>query len=275
MNVALQPKLVYVGCGHHRMDGFLHVEKNVYKNKAGLPDILADITVKIPLADNSVDLIYSRNTMEHLTYREFTNHLLECQRVLKTGGCVRMVVPNFEMWIKEYQNKIYRPDRELNPDLPNENYVDTFVANVLYHDHFYLHNFDTLSRALRKTGFTEIKECEPGETKIKVAGPEFLKAEIRKHEFLIIEAEKSGNEPQVKVFPLPYPKNILHKILAKYFNIKVVFFTRQCPIFPSKWWFKEKIAQFRQSKKSLDNLEGASIKQTQKPSYEKKLDLRI
>ena len=63
------PRLVYVGCGHHRMDGFLHVEKNIYKSKSGLPDILADICIHIPLADNSVDLVFSRGTLEHLTYR--------------------------------------------------------------------------------------------------------------------------------------------------------------------------------------------------------------
>ena len=115
MNTTTQPKLVYVGCGHHRMDGFLHIEKNIYKNKAGLPEILADITVKIPLADNSIDFVFSRNTMEHLTYREFFNHLLECRRMLKTGGYIRMVVPNFDMWIKEYQNK-YRKIRGGQPE---------------------------------------------------------------------------------------------------------------------------------------------------------------
>lgn len=270
-----QPKLVYVGCGHHRMNGFLHVEKNVYKHKAGLPEILADITVKIPLADNSVDLVYSRNTLEHLTYRELINHLLECQRMLKTGGYIRMVVPNFDMWINEYEHQMYRDDREYNPDLPNENYTETFIANVLYHDHYYLHNFSTLKSALEKTGFTQIRQCEPGETKITVASPEFLKAEIRKHEFLIIEAEKSGDKPFVKAFPRPYPKNILHKILCKYFNIKIVPFTRQCPIFPSRWWFMEKIAQFKQNRKPLDDVKGATIKPKAKPSYENKLDLRI
>ena len=270
----INPKLVYVGCGHHRMDGFLHVEKNIYKSKSGLPEILADITVKIPLADNSVDLVYSRNTLEHLTYRELINHLLESQRILKTGGYIRMVVPNFEMWIKEFEDKIYRPDREPNPDLPNENYVDTFVANVLYHDHFYLHNLDTLSRALLKTGFVGIRECEPGDTKMSTASPQFLKAEIRKHEFLILEAEKSGEEPQVKAFPVPYPKNVINKILAKYFNMKVVAFRRQCPIFPSGGWFREKIAQFKQSRKLLNDLNGASVTGVKKPSYENRLDVR-
>ena len=166
-------------------------------------------------------------------------------------------------------------DREPNPDLPNENYVDTFIANVLYHDHFYLHNFNTLSRILEKTGFVGIRECEPGDTKMSAASEALLKAEIRKHEFLILEAEKGGKEPQVKAFPVPYPLNSLKKILAKYFNIKIIPFRRQCPVFPSLWWWKEKIAQLKQSRKSLNDVSGASVTQVQNPSYEDRLDLRI
>lgn len=277
MNIANdcgKPKLVYVGCGHHRMGGFLHVDNNIFKNKSGPPDILADISVRIPLESNSVDLIFSRGTLEHLTYRELINHLLECRRILKNGGCVRMVVPNFEMWIKEYQNKIYWPEIDLGPDLPNENYVDTFVANIYYHDHFYLHNFDTLNRILQKTGFVGIRECEPGDTKIIGARPEILKAEIRKHNSLIIEAEKSGKEPQIQKFSLSYPKNAVKKLLAKYFNIAILPFKRNRPIFPSRWWFKEKIVQLRQRKNLPSDYRSAGIK-SRKPSYESKLDLRI
>ncbi len=275
MSEFTKPKLVYVGCGHHRMVGFLHVDINIFKNKAGLPDILADISVKIPLPDNSVDLIFSRSTLEHLTYRELINHLLECQRVLKKGGCVRMVVPNFEIWIKEYQNKIYRPDLEFDPDLPNENYTDSFVANLYYHDHFYLHNFDTLNRVLQKTGFTGIREVGPGDTKIAEVRPEILKTEIGRHGFLIVEAEKGGEEPQAAKIPLPYPKNVIKKLLAEYLNIKLAPFKRNCPMFPSKWWFKEKIVQLRQRKNLAGDCKAANIKSARSPLYEDKLDLQI
>lgn len=272
----MKVKLVYVGCGHHRLNGFLHVDVNIFKSKSGPPDILADISTSIPLSDNSVDLIFSRGTLEHLTYRELINHLLECQRILKKDGCVRMVVPNFEMWINEYQNKVYWPAESVaDPDLPTENYVDTFVANIYYKDHFYLHNFDTLNRALQKTGFTKIRECEPGDTKITEARPEILKAEIRRHHCLIIEAEKSGKEPQVKKFLLPYPKNFINKILSKYFNIGLVPFKRNCPMFPSMWWFKEKIAFLQQKRRLTNDCADVSIIQFRKPLFENKLDLRI
>jgi len=269
------PRLVYVGCGHHRMDGFLHVEKNIYKSKSGLPDILADICIHIPLADNSVDLVFSRGTLEHLRYRELINHLLECQRMLKVGGHIRLLVPNFEMWIKEYEQKIYRPDREYDPDLPNENYVDTFVANMYYHDHYYLHNFDTMSRALEKTGFTRIRECDPGETQVLAAHDALLKAETRRHDNVIIEAQKSGEMPSAKRFPLPYSKNPIKKVLEKYFNIKLTPFLRNGTMFPTLPWFKEKIVRLRQMRKSDGDYVSTYTEPSAKLLYEHKIDLRM
>lgn len=272
----MEQKLLYVGCGHHRMAGFIHVEISVGKNKSGPPDILADITDRIPLEDNSVDLVFSRATLEHLTYRELINHLLECQRILKTGGCVRMVLPDFDAMIKEYEHKIYWLDIEKNPDLPNENYVDSFIARALYHDHYYLHNFDTLSRALRKTGFINARECEPGDTKIESAKEEILKAEITRHGEIIMEAEKFGDEPSIKRFAIIYPKNPLKKILAKYFNIAVISYVKRRPMFPYKDWFKEKI-KFA-SKIDLDAIKhktGSHGKKALEPRYEDKLDLSL
>ena len=51
-------KYVYLGCGHARMQDFIHVEINLGKNKSGMPDIVADISDYIPLDNNSVDLVF-------------------------------------------------------------------------------------------------------------------------------------------------------------------------------------------------------------------------
>ena len=82
--------MLYVGCGNHRLPGFTHVEINVFKQfkkggDVGPPDILCDITKHIPLPNNSVTMVFSRATMEHLEYQELVNHLLECHRLIKKG----------------------------------------------------------------------------------------------------------------------------------------------------------------------------------------------
>ena len=267
-------KLVYVGCGHHRMKGFVHAEISISKDKSGPPEILADMTERIPLDNDSVDLVFSRATLEHLTYRELINHFLECFRILKPGGYVRMVVPSFDMIIKEYKEKIYWPDFEKHPDFPNENYVDTFISTILYHDHYYLHNFNTLSRALEKTGFDGPRECDPGDTAVDNAQEEILKAEIARFGEIIVEAKKGEEKPKIKKYKIDYPHNSLNKILAKYLNIKITAFKKRKPVFPSKKWFREKLSK-RVNTESMTDYTGSHGQKNQKPKLEDKLDISL
>ena len=50
--------------------------------------------LKIPHADNSVSLIYCAHTLEHLEARFGKNFLMECNRILKSGGIMRIAVPS-------------------------------------------------------------------------------------------------------------------------------------------------------------------------------------
>lgn len=233
----MKQNLVYIGCGHHRLKNFIHVEINLGKNKSGSPDILADISDCIPLPDNSVDLVYSIATMEHLTYSELLDCFLECRRILKRGGCVRMVVPDLDKMVQDYLNKVYDPSQK-SPGKPNENYIDTFVGRIMYFDHRYDHNFNTLSRALQKTGFSNARECLPGDSLIKEAGDELYGAEKERKSDLIVEAVKLDEKPIIQKMEKVYPKNFIARILAEFFNVKITNFTERKSRFPQKYWFK-------------------------------------
>ena len=242
------PKLVYLGCGHHRMPGFIHVEINIGKNKSGPPDVLADITEPMPFRDNSIDLVFSVATMEHLTYQEFINCLLESHRILKKGGCVRMVVPDLDKLVQDYLHKVHKPIK--NPGMPNENYVDTFISRFMYFDHRYNHNFDTLSRALEKTGFENIRLCQPGDSKINEANKELFEAEkSREEDDIIVEAEKVHKKPTIEKFPSSYPKNPIANFLARFMNVRISHYTERRPGFPQRSWLKELFLKLKQRKK--------------------------
>lgn len=243
-------KFMYVGCGNHRMKGFDHVEINVRKQfkkggDVGEPEIIADITTHIPVNNNSYDLIFSRATLEHLKYPELINHLLECHRIIKTGGVVRMSVPDFDIMIKNYLEKtedldIAVSESEVNQGFPIENHTDLFVNRVLYHDHYYLHNFDTLKRALEKCGFSHIRRVTPGDTIVDSAKDELYIAEEGRDRFeVLIEAQKLENEPQVKPYEVPKIRNIFKRFLAEFLNIQIVSYQKRKPRFPSKYWFYE------------------------------------
>jgi predicted SAM-dependent methyltransferase len=247
---------LYVGCGAHRMKDFTHVEINIAKQykkngDSGEPEILADITKHIPLEDSSVDLIFSRATLEHLTYFELINHFLECHRLIKNGGHIRMSVPDMDIMIKNYLNKQEDLNEAINNSevsetMPLENHTDLFISRILYHDHYYLHNFDTLSRALKKTGFTNIKKVKPGETEVQDVAAELQKAEKGREKWeIMIEAQRLNDQPKIKKFTLKLPNNFILRIFAKVFNIKISKYNNRKPVFPSYLYFLDLIRKLK------------------------------
>lgn len=227
------------------MRGFTHVEINVNKQfnhggNVGRPEILADITEKIPLESHSVDLIFSRATLEHLTYPELINHFIECNRLLKRdGGFIRMVVPDLDKMVADYQNRVFEQPEEIDPNLPVENFTDYFIWRLLYHDHYYLHNFDTLSRALEKAGFAKAKLCQPGETAVERAAGVLKAAEINRPADLIIEALRVS-DPKVPRSPNDSLLHPVNRVLARWFNIKIVpAFNRRPTVFRLLWWIEK------------------------------------
>ena len=252
-------KFLYVGCGNHRLEGFTHVEidfaKQYSKNiVVKPPEILCDITKKIPLDDNSVELIFSSETMEHLKYREFLNHLIECHRILKIGGCVRICVPDLDYFVKKFiekksnieeEKKLYRNDND--PDFPFTNHSELFVKEIMYHDHFYNHNFETLSNCLKKVGFSDIKRNINGDYKNENTLISFSinKAEQNRNELLIVSAKKINAATKISKFDLEIRKNVVNKVLEKFFNLQLKPANKRKAHFPQKNFFKEKIYKIK------------------------------
>lgn len=67
-------------------------EEELNENDSATSAAAADLSISIPLKDESADLIATRSLIEHLEDTE--SFLRECQRVLKPGGCVINVFPS-------------------------------------------------------------------------------------------------------------------------------------------------------------------------------------
>lgn len=61
-----------------------------------------DLTKGLPFKDNSVNVVYHSHFLEQLERQAAKNLLLEIKRVLKLGGILRIVVPDFEVVCKKY-----------------------------------------------------------------------------------------------------------------------------------------------------------------------------
>ena len=108
-----------------------------------------------PWKSNSVDLIHTSHTIEHLSKENGYRMIQECYRMLKPGGKFTLCCPDMDQYI----------DRLLRNDWSDvEDYVvrtlDTLVGELDHEEwhmnHRYLFNKDTIELWLRKVGFSSI-----------------------------------------------------------------------------------------------------------------------
>src|SRR3989344_969211 len=78
-----------IACGTDKKPGF----KGVDLVKLPGVDYVMDVNKKLKFKDNSVDEIYSKNTLPHLDNAVFT--ITEFHRILKIGGRLEIIVPHF------------------------------------------------------------------------------------------------------------------------------------------------------------------------------------
>jgi predicted SAM-dependent methyltransferase len=246
---------VYLGAGSDRISGFIHLDNNVSKQfKKGIkltrPEIISDLRDPLPFLDNSVDLIYTIHTMEHLAFPDLLNCLSECNRVLKQEGIIRIVVPCFDCMISDYLSNKSVDGRpwEIDSNLPLDDHIDFFIARVMYHDHKYLHNFETLSKVLSKTGFSSISKCGPGETRQFSLQKIFLDKEINRYGDVIVEAVKLFNRPKPQEHSQQFQNRKRRGILS-FLNLRIGRDRGLLPCFPEKLWFYEKFLRFEQNRK--------------------------
>ena len=246
MKINLNRKL-YLGCGGDRIDGFIHADIDFHKNfkKKNIKqfDIICDISKKIPIPDNSFDFIYSRHTLEHLTYRELINHLIEAHRILSFQGIYRICVPDLDKQIEAYQRKSYsEKDFQTwkSPDWPDEDHTELFIKRIMYFDHYYLHNFHTLSKALRKVGYDSVNLIDEkkqyfDDTEIE----ERIKSRENFKLDLVVHAQKIRRNVLIEKFKIKDNANFINKFLGKFFNLKITKYNTRRSSFPSKVYFKE------------------------------------
>jgi predicted SAM-dependent methyltransferase len=55
-----------------------------------------DVQKALPFSDGSFDVVYHSHVLEHLSKRDAPALLSECRRVLKSGGVIRVVLPDLE-----------------------------------------------------------------------------------------------------------------------------------------------------------------------------------
>lgn len=89
---------LHLGCGVKHIPGYFHVDALDYPHV----DHIGPVDKLDFIADGTVDHIYACHLLEHFGRKEYMDVLKEWRRVLKTGGTLRIAVPDYEACAKLY-----------------------------------------------------------------------------------------------------------------------------------------------------------------------------
>jgi predicted SAM-dependent methyltransferase len=144
---------INIGNGPFKHEGWMDIDCSISLK----PDVVAcDLRRKWPLRSGTAKYIFSEHVFEHFAYPSEIGHVLrECFRILKTGGVLRVIVPNAERYLRAYADD----DQCFFKEVGGASASKLAVVNVMMREngfHKYSYDYDELERVLRSAGFRDV-----------------------------------------------------------------------------------------------------------------------
>lgn len=151
---------LHLGCGKRNFgNDWIHIDGSGGENggdnrkNGDFSHIKYHNITKLPFENNTVDLIYASHVFEYFDREECVDILKEWRRVLKTGGILRLAVPDFEACAKLY---VYEKK-------PLSTFVGMFygkwkITDSKYVYHKTIYDYESLKTVLQNNGFNNIKK---------------------------------------------------------------------------------------------------------------------
>jgi SAM-dependent methyltransferase len=128
----------------------------------------ANLLKPLPWPDNSVDSIYLGEVLEHFTREDGDRLLVECCRILKPAGVIRVRVPdNARFWrnyLKEFDEAYAKPRSEWTDH--HSRWVEMYFRDICVrrrwvgsfgHYHKWMYDDISLILALQRVGFVQLE----------------------------------------------------------------------------------------------------------------------
>lgn len=144
-----------LGCGWRDFGSdWVHIDGGNY------PHVKSHDITKLDYEDRSVDLIYASHVFEYFDREEGLNVLREWFRVLKSGGILRIAVPDFEMMGRLYTEGKFPLKNFLGPmyGKMERGMKGGETGKIIYHKTVY--DFDDLKESLENVGFEKIEKYD-------------------------------------------------------------------------------------------------------------------
>jgi predicted SAM-dependent methyltransferase len=171
------------GCGAEGEPGWINSD---LKEGPGI-DLPCDILEGLPLDDASIDYAVSIHALPELDYDMQVPALSELRRVLRTGGTLRLALPDLAKGVDAYR----RGDRDyfLIPDDHMESIGGKLITQLVWYGYSRtLFVRDFIDELLRTAGFREVAHVGFGQTASR--HPEIVELDNREAESLFVEAVK-------------------------------------------------------------------------------------
>lgn len=171
-------KKLHIGCGSNIYKGWLNTDLKYNKDIAYL-----DAGKEFPFHANVFNYVYTEHLFEHLNVSQQLNMLKEAHRVLKQGGVMRIATPSLEFLFNLYQNPYEKENddyvkwavnhipnlKKITSDIEDSDFYYCYVINNFFKawGHQMIHNTSSLEVLALQCGFTKVRRCEVGESKIQ------------------------------------------------------------------------------------------------------------
>tara|TARA_B100000989_G_C19500874_1_gene454220 strand:+ start:656 stop:1270 length:615 start_codon:yes stop_codon:yes gene_type:complete len=157
------PKKLEFGCGPRVKKDFKGVDIRYFK---GVYFLCNSYDINNYVLRNSVEQIYSRHFLEHLTYKQGLKTLTSWLEILKQGGSLEVELPDLDYHLDQFR-KDWDSPAEFNNKFTNLEHAlagiygwqregETKVWDV----HKSGYNFETLKKILLELGFTKIERVQ-------------------------------------------------------------------------------------------------------------------
>jgi len=189
-----------LGTGSNPHEGWLNTDVEDYRGANEV--IYLDIRKRLPLPDDSIDVVFSEHSIEHIGYAEGLHCLREGHRVLRSGGRIRVATPSLRRLARLYdtdltdlQQRYLRWSTDVfieHADVPLPGFV---VNNMLRNfGHRFVYDDQTLRHALETAGFVDVTEWPVGESDdpalVGLERHMRSAAEFNAYETVVLEARK-------------------------------------------------------------------------------------
>lgn len=145
---------INLGSGHYKLRGWINVDID----PASRPDVLADLSRGLPFHDQCADFMHTEDFIDQLELDGAKRFLLECHRILKQGGVIRVLTPDVEQLCELYVNK---PDSlkalwrdHVGVALTYGTAAEIVNVGMRFAGHTFLYDAETFENLARDCGFT-------------------------------------------------------------------------------------------------------------------------